>query len=89
MEIEFKESGDIYQYLLVPESVFTALMAAKSRGIFFTAKIRGKYEEVLIYTNRVIAPKRATKKKNTKSKPNPPGIHGQPRGPKGQKRRPR
>lgn len=42
LEIEFR-SGEIYRYRQVPESVFTALLAARSKGRFFATEIRGKF----------------------------------------------
>ena len=42
LEIEFR-SGAIYRYREVPESVFTAFSAARSKGHFFGTQVRGKY----------------------------------------------
>ena len=42
LEIEF-HSGAVYRYREVPESVFTAFSAARSKGNFFATQIRGKY----------------------------------------------
>ena len=42
LEIEFR-SGAIYRYREVPESVFTAFTAARSKGHFFSTQVRGKY----------------------------------------------
>ena len=42
LEIEFR-SGAIYRYREVPESVFTAFSAARSKGHFFSTQVRGKY----------------------------------------------
>ena len=42
LEIEFR-SGAIYRYREVPESAFAAFSAARSKGHFFSAHVRGKY----------------------------------------------
>lgn len=42
LEIEF-HSGGIYRYLHVPESVYTNLMSAPSKGTYFHASIKDKY----------------------------------------------
>lgn len=41
LEIEFN-SGGVYLYSYVPESVYDGLMQAKSHGKFFHAEIRNK-----------------------------------------------
>ena len=35
LEIEFRESGDVYRYFDVPEEEYAALLAADSRGTYF------------------------------------------------------
>lgn len=42
LEIEF-HSGGVYQYLDVPERVYTDLLGADSRGRYFHDEIRGQY----------------------------------------------
>lgn len=42
LEIEF-QSGGVYQYQGVPETVYTGLMAASSLGAYFHEHIRNKY----------------------------------------------
>jgi len=42
LEVEFT-SGDIYQYFNVPESLFTGLMMAASKGSFLNDHIRYSY----------------------------------------------
>jgi hypothetical protein len=42
MELEFVDGG-VYRYLVVPRSVFDALLAADSIGRFFQEHIRGVY----------------------------------------------
>jgi hypothetical protein len=43
LEIEFN-SGSIYQYYNVPESIYNGLMAASSHGIFFQDHVRTVYK---------------------------------------------
>ena len=43
LEIEF-QSGEVYQYLDVPQDVHHALLAAPSKGRYFHATIDGAYE---------------------------------------------
>ncbi len=43
LEIEFN-SGGIYQYFGVPESVYSGLMSASSKGSYFHENIKDKYE---------------------------------------------
>jgi len=43
LEIEFR-SGDIYQYFMVPESTYNALMSASSHGSFFHHHIKDRYQ---------------------------------------------
>jgi len=47
LEVEFR-TGRIYQYFLVPQSVYRELMRADSIGKYFNAEIRGSYNEVPI-----------------------------------------
>jgi hypothetical protein len=42
LEIEFLHGG-VYQYLEVPEEVYTELMAASSHGSYFNSMIRGAF----------------------------------------------
>jgi len=42
LEIEFN-SGGVYQYYNVPESVYNALMSSQSHGSFFHQYIKNKY----------------------------------------------
>jgi hypothetical protein len=43
LELEFVE-GDVYQYFLVPASVYRELMAADSLGNFFRLHVRDRYD---------------------------------------------
>lgn len=42
LEIEFN-SGGVYQYFDVPESVYSELMEASSKGSYFHENIKDKY----------------------------------------------
>ena len=54
LEIEF-QSGEVYQYLEVPEMVHKGLLRAESKGQYFNSEIRDDYAFV-----RVGARRRAT-----------------------------
>lgn len=41
-------SGKIYDYKDVPEDVYTAMRASRSKGIFFNRNIRDVYEYELV-----------------------------------------
>jgi hypothetical protein len=43
LEVEF-QSGEVYQYLGVPDSVHRALQEAPSKGRYFHSMIDGAYE---------------------------------------------
>jgi len=43
LEIEF-HSGGIYQYSDVPASVYTDMLNAPSKGKYFHANVKGRYE---------------------------------------------
>jgi len=47
LEVEFT-SGDVYQYSLVPEEQYLALMDADSKGTYFNAFIRDRYRGVQV-----------------------------------------
>lgn len=47
LEIEFK-SGGVYQYLGVPEFVYTGLMSASSKGKYFANSIKDVYPFVKV-----------------------------------------
>lgn len=44
LEVEFKESGEVYQYLDVPEDTYEAFTQAESLGKFLNASIRGVFQ---------------------------------------------
>jgi hypothetical protein len=43
LEIKFR-SGEVYQYANVPESIYKGLFNAESKGKYFQANIRNKYQ---------------------------------------------
>jgi hypothetical protein len=42
LELEFR-TGEIYRYRTVPSTIHRELMAAESKGRFFSKSIRGKF----------------------------------------------
>jgi hypothetical protein len=44
LEVEFRKTGDVYQYFNVQQEIFLSLMKARSRGAYFTRHIRENYE---------------------------------------------
>jgi hypothetical protein len=42
MELQFR-NGAIYQYWLVPRTVYRDLLGAPSKGVYFNQNIRGRY----------------------------------------------
>ena len=47
LEIEF-DTGDVYQYSNVPQTIYGSLMSASSHGSYFHKYIKGKYEYLKI-----------------------------------------
>lgn len=43
LEIEFRRGPRVYRYFDVPEFLYEGLMAARSKGQFFTARIADRY----------------------------------------------
>lgn len=43
LEIEFA-SGDVYEYFLVPHSVYEGLLGAPSKGRYFGDQLRDRYQ---------------------------------------------
>ncbi|XZF16344.1 KTSC domain-containing protein [Chitinophagaceae bacterium MMS25-I14] len=37
-------TGAVYEYIKVPENVYTAMKAAQSKGAYFNKKIRNRYK---------------------------------------------
>lgn len=44
LEIEF-QSGEVHQYIGVPETTYFAFLNALSKGKFFATHIKGRYKE--------------------------------------------
>lgn len=45
LEIEFKVSGEVWQYPEFPDNLYEELMTSESKGKYFHMNIRGKYHE--------------------------------------------
>ena len=45
LELEFKETGDVWQYLSFPPKAYKMFINSESRGHFFTSYIKNKYRE--------------------------------------------
>lgn len=45
LEVEFKSSGQIWQYYDVPENIWYEIESASSTGKYFNANIKGSYPE--------------------------------------------
>lgn len=43
LEVEFR-NGSVYEYLDVPRDHYDALLAAPSKGRYFNARLRGKFQ---------------------------------------------
>jgi hypothetical protein len=43
LEIEFRRGARVYHYHDVPEFLYQGLLAAQSKGHFFTTRIAGRY----------------------------------------------
>jgi KTSC domain len=43
LEIEFRRGPRVYRYFEVPEFLYRGLLAARSKGQFFTTRIAGRY----------------------------------------------
>ncbi|MDP3881101.1 MAG: KTSC domain-containing protein [bacterium] len=50
LEVEFK-SGNVYQYVNVPEHVYDELMKSESKGRYFNSEIRDRYPNSKIEYN--------------------------------------
>jgi hypothetical protein len=48
LEIEFRNTGAVWQYMGVPETLYNALMSSDSYGSFFNAHIKGRYWELKV-----------------------------------------
>lgn len=56
LEIEF-QSGRVYQYFDVDESVYLTFLKSESKGKYFNAHIRGKYPYREIWLTKPPQPK--------------------------------
>jgi hypothetical protein len=43
LEIEFRRGARVYRYYEVPEFLYQGMLAAPSKGRFFTTRIAGRY----------------------------------------------
>ena len=43
LEIDFRRSSRVYRYFEVPEFLYQGLLAARSKGQFFTTRIAGRF----------------------------------------------
>lgn len=48
LELEFRESGGIWQYFGFSRASFKKFMSAESLGNFFATRIKGRYPELRI-----------------------------------------
>jgi len=48
LELEFRESGGVWQYFGFSNASFKKFMSAESLGNFFVTQIKGKYPEIRI-----------------------------------------
>jgi hypothetical protein len=48
LEVEFKDSGDVWQYFGFPVTAYRKFISSDSLGNYFTTKIKGKYPELRI-----------------------------------------
>jgi len=45
LELEFKNSGGVWQYYRLPSAVYNKFIHAESLGSYFVTKIKGRYRE--------------------------------------------
>lgn len=48
LEVEFRDTGEVWQYLNFPNLAYRKFVNSGSLGLFFTTRIKNKYEEVQI-----------------------------------------
>jgi hypothetical protein len=48
LELEFRESGGVWQYFKFPASGYSKFIHASSLGNYFVTKIKGKYREMKV-----------------------------------------
>jgi hypothetical protein len=48
LELEFRDSGGVWQYFKLPAAVYNRFIHASSLGHYFVTKIKGKYREMKV-----------------------------------------
>jgi hypothetical protein len=48
LELEFRDSGGVWQYFKLPATVYKKFIRAPSLGNYFVTKIKGKYQEMKV-----------------------------------------
>jgi hypothetical protein len=48
LEIEFKNTGAVWRFMGVPETLYNAMMSSDSYGSFFNAHIKDRYWELRV-----------------------------------------
>lgn len=48
LELEFRDSGGVWQYFKLPVSVYKKFISAESLGNYFVTRIKGKYREMKV-----------------------------------------
>ena len=48
LELEFRDSGGVWQYFGFPPSTYKKFITAESLGNFFVTRIKGRYPELRI-----------------------------------------
>lgn len=48
LELEFRDSGGVWQYFKLPISVYKKFIKAESLGNYFVTRIKGKYHEMKV-----------------------------------------
>ncbi|WP_158790501.1 KTSC domain-containing protein [Granulicella sp. L60] len=48
LEIEFRDSGDVYCYFDVPEEIFAAFMAAESKGTYLNQVFKPRKDRYVL-----------------------------------------
>jgi hypothetical protein len=53
LEIEFRESGDVYRYFDVPEEEYAAFLTAESKGTYLNQKFKERNYRYLRVSRRI------------------------------------
>jgi hypothetical protein len=48
LELEFRDSGGVWQYFKLPSAVYNKFIHAHSLGNYFVTRIKGKYREMKV-----------------------------------------